>query len=132
KWLKDWYNRLFSDSEFGVLFLFLTVIVLAIIFLGSILKPVLASIILAYLLSGAVNKLERNRCPHVVAVLLVYFSFLGLLIIAIVGILPPLIRQASSFFQELPHMLNKGRMLLLHLPERFPGSFTPVQIDAIT
>ncbi|WP_420812622.1 AI-2E family transporter [Nitrosococcus wardiae] len=46
------------------------------VFMGRLLAPVLASLVIAYLLEGIVGYLERRRCPRWLAVILVFTVFL--------------------------------------------------------
>lgn len=127
--IREWYHRFFADPDAVVLFLFLVFLLGSFYLLGPILTPVFVSIVLAYLLMGLVNQLIKWKIPRVLAVLLVYFAFLSVLVIAVIGIFPPLWNQAASFFQDLPSMLNRGRTALLHLPDRFPDYITLGQIN---
>ena len=78
----------------------LAVVLLAgffIIFLtGDMLAPVIASIIIAYLLEGLVGVFERNGLPRLVAVLLVFLSFMAFMVFVTFALLPLLSRQATQ------------------------------------
>ena len=71
----NWFNRTFACPE--ALGLFFTVLFgfLMIEFFGGFLTPVIMSVIFAYLLVGPVRWLQACRCPHIVAVLIVYLLF---------------------------------------------------------
>ncbi len=110
----------------------LAVVLLAgffIIFLtGEMLAPVIASIIIAYLLEGLVGVFERNALPRLVAVLVVFMGFIAFMAFVTFALLPLLSRQATQLFQLLPEMLASGQDALMRLPQRYPELFSEAQI----
>ena len=92
------------------------------------LAPVLAGMVLAYLMQGLVTTLERLRLPGGAAVGLVFALFMGLLVLFIVVVLPLLWHQLITLFNELPGMLAKWQSLLLLLPERYPHLVSDEQV----
>ena len=71
--------------------------------------PVLASIIIAYLLEGITGKLESYRLPRLLAVSLVFSLFMALVVLLLFGVLPLLVDQVTQFFGELPRMVRDIR-----------------------
>lgn len=123
-----WYRRYFSHPQAVLL---IAVFALAFIILGSIgdlLVPVLAALVIAYLLEGAVLRLVRIGVPRLFAVLLIFALFVLALIYLLLGLLPLLSRQLTNFVQQLPRLIDEGRQILLHLPDRYPGFFSAQQI----
>lgn len=92
----------------------------AILTLGGMLAPVLAGLVLAFLMQGLVNLAERLRLSHTLAVWLVFTLFIGLLAVCLLVLLPLMWRQLSNLVNELPRMLGEWQTLLLVLPERYP------------
>ena len=78
KVLRDWIQRYFSDEEAVVLAVLLFLAFTAVLTLGGMLAPVLAGMVLAYLMQGLVTTLERLRLPGGAAVGLVFALFMGL------------------------------------------------------
>lgn len=128
KVLRDWIQRYFSDEEAVVLAVLLFLAFTAVLTLGGMLAPVLAGMVLAYLMQGLVTTLERMRLPGGVAVGLVFALFMGLLVVFIVVVLPLLWHQMITLFNELPGMLAKWQSLLLLLPERYPHLVSDEQV----
>ena len=126
--LRDWIQRYFSDEEAVVLAVLLFLAFTAVLTLGGMLAPVLAGMVLAYLMQGLVTTLERLRLPGGVAVGLVFALFMGLLVVFIVVVLPLLWHQLITLFNELPGMLAKWQSLLLLLPERYPHLVSDEQV----
>ncbi|PZW56056.1 hypothetical protein F475_04695 [Pseudomonas sp. URMO17WK12:I6] len=77
KVLRDWIQRYFSDEEAVVLAVLLFLAFTAVLTLGGMLAPVLAGMVLAYLMQGLVVILERLRLPGAAAVGLVFALFMG-------------------------------------------------------
>ncbi|BFT61785.1 AI-2E family transporter [Pseudomonas moorei] len=128
KVLRDWIQRYFSDEEAVVLAVLLFLAFTAVLTLGGMLAPVLAGMVLAYLMQGLVVTLERVRVPGGVAVGLVFALFMGVLLVFIVVVVPLLWHQLITLFNELPGMLAKWQSLLLLLPERYPHLVSDEQV----
>ena len=128
KVLRDWIQRYFSDEEAVVLAVLLILAFTAVLTLGGMLAPVLAGMVLAYLMQGLVSTLERLRLPGGVAVGLVFALFMGVLLVFIVVVVPLLWHQLITLFNELPGMLAKWQSLLLLLPERYPHLVSDEQV----
>ncbi|WP_448092052.1 AI-2E family transporter [Pseudomonas lini] len=128
KVLRDWIQRYFSDEEAVVLAVLLFLAFTAVLTLGGMLAPVLAGMVLAYLMQGLVVTLERLRMPGGVAVGLVFALFMGLLLVFIIIVVPLLWHQLITLFNELPGMLAKWQSLLLLLPERYPHLVSDEQV----
>ncbi|MFZ6048627.1 AI-2E family transporter [Pseudomonas sp. CR3202] len=128
KVLRDWVQRYFSDEEAVVLAVVLVLGFTAVLTLGNMLAPVLAGLVLAFLMQGLVNLLERLRLPQTLAVWIVFTLFIGALALILGVLLPLLWQQLSTLFQELPGMLAEWQSLLLLLPERYPHLVNDEQV----
>jgi putative permease len=128
KVLRDWIQRYFSDEEAVVLAVLLFLAFTAVLTLGGMLAPVLAGMVLAYLMQGLVSTLERLRLPGGAAVGLVFALFMGVLLVFIVVVVPLLWHQLITLFNELPGMLAKWQSILLLLPERYPHLVSDEQV----
>ena len=126
--IRAWFERHFSDPQ--VIGLAAVLIGgFAIIFLaGEMLTPVIASIVIAYLLEGLIGVLERMRVPRLAAVIVVFVAFMTTLIFVMFGLLPLLSRQATQLVQQLPTMVGRGQDLLLALPQTYPQLFSEQQV----
>ena len=126
--IRAWFERHFSDPQ--VLGLAAVLIGgFAIIWLGGgLLAPVIASVVIAYLLEGLIGVLERYRAPRLAAVLVVFIAFMTTLVFVMFGLLPLLSSQATQLLQQLPTMLGRGQELLLALPLTYPDLFSEQQV----
>lgn len=131
KLFTDWFKQYFANTEVAILWSFLIFIVAVFAFFGNMLIPVLASIVIAYLLQGFVARLERWHFPHLLAVIVVYVFFLGIVVVSLLGLLPLLWRQLTNMINQLPNTLGQAQALLLHLPERYPTYISDSQIQQL-
>ncbi len=126
---KGWVEHYLSDEEAVILLVVLILGFLAVIWFGRMLAPFFTSLIIAFLLQGAVSWLERRSVPHLLAVIIVFLGFIGLLL-AMAFILMPLIwNQLVGLVQETPRMFASGQQLLDDLQGRYPQLITPDQIQ---
>jgi putative permease len=128
KALNRWLRRYFSDPQIVFLVSALLILFAVLLFLGRMLTPVLASIVIAYLLEGGVGMLVRHGWPRLAAVLAVFVLFMLFVVSMLLGVLPAVSRQVSDLLQQLPGMLAHGQQVLMQLPERYPDLLTEDQI----
>ncbi|HCU89391.1 MAG TPA: AI-2E family transporter [Gammaproteobacteria bacterium] len=126
-----WYRRYFSHPQAVLLVLLLVISTLVLLYFGHMLAPVLAAVVVAYMLEVTVNHLERWGLPRFIAVSIVFSVFLTVLVFVLLGLMPILSRQITNFIQELPRMISEGRELLLRLPELYPNMITTIQVDNV-
>ncbi|MFV9682900.1 AI-2E family transporter [Pseudomonas sp. NY15367] len=128
KVLRDWLHRYFSDEQAVVLAVLLVLGFAVVLTLGGMLAPVLTGLVLAFLMQGLVNGLERLRVPQVLAVWLVFTLFMGGLTVFLLVLMPLLWQQLSTLFNELPRMAAEWQSVFLLLPERYPNLITDAQV----
>ena len=130
--LTNWFRRHFSDPQVVILAVLVVVCALIILMLGGMLAPVLASIVVAFLLEGPVAYLERLRIPRIIAVIIICLAFVAFLLFLLLVLLPVLSEQIGQFIQKLPTYITWGQRELLRLPERFPGFISDQQVIDFT
>jgi putative permease len=129
--IADWFRRNLSDPQVVLLTVLLGTGLLVVVYLGDMLAPVLASVVIAYLLEGVVGLLERRGWPRLAAVLLVFFVFLVGIVLLFFGILPLVSRQVSELVAQFPSMVAKGQQVLMKLPEQYPDLVSPAQVQEV-
>jgi putative permease len=129
--VRNWFSRHLSDPQVIGLAFVLIIGFILIYVAGEMLTPVIASVIIAYLLEGVVSSVERRRIPRLPAVVAVFAMFMAGLVFFIFGLLPLLSRQATQLANRLPDMLSRGQELLLTLPARYPDLITTDQVNEI-
>jgi len=130
--ITDWLKSYLSNPQVVILLAALLGVFLLVTALGHMLAPVLASIVIAYLLEGIVGPLERRHVPRIIAVATVYLFFLAFTIFLLLGLLPVLSRQLTQLLAQVPGMIGEVRAGLLRLTELYPQVFTEQQITDIT
>ncbi len=126
--VRQWFQRHFSDPQVVILALVLLLGFVVVITMGKMLAPVLAALVLAYLLEGLVVALQRLGAPRLIAVVLVFLIFIVALVFALLGLLPKLSYQVTQLFQQLPNIIGKGQNVIMHLPERYPELVSEAQV----
>lgn len=128
---RDWFKRYFTDPQIVSMVLLLVLSAVIILTMGKTLAPILASVLIAYLLDGLVVSLERVHTPRLVAVILIFLIFMAVLLIMLFGLLPALSVQVGQFVRDLPAMFAKGKALVDHLPDQYPDLISQNQVDAL-
>jgi len=116
----DWLRRRFSDPQAVILAILLVAGFATVVVAGEMLAPLLASIVIAYLLEGPIGKLERMGAPRLLVVVLVLMLFMVFLSVLFFGLLPTIWQQMADLFQELPAYISRGQQALMELPARYP------------
>jgi putative permease len=129
--ITDWFRRYFSDPQVVFLAVILVLGFAVVLTMGHMLAPVLASIVIAYLLEGLVAFLQRHGWPRLAGVLIVYTIFVLFVVLVLFGVIPVVSRQVTELVQQLPTMISAGQMSLMELPERYPEVITADQVQQI-
>lgn len=119
-----WIRRTFNDPQIVLLVLILLGAFVAVSFLSDALAPVIAAIVIAFLLDGPSNWLQKQGMGPLYATSIMFLSFVALLILALVLVLPPLTGQVVQFVDLLPKMVERLRDAMLKLPQTYPGLVT--------
>lgn len=123
-----WYRRYLYEEESVLLLVLLTISVVLLMTIGDILTPILAAIVLAYLVQGLSTRIQSWGLPVWVGVAVSYLVFIGIFFGVILGLMPLVSRQVTSLLAEAPRMLDQGRHFLGVLPERYPEFLTKGQL----
>lgn len=126
-----WLRRHTSNPQIVILVSILIFSALVLYVFGNILAPVLASVVIAYLLEGLVVILERIRIPRLLAVSIVFLTFMALMVIISFLVIPLLAQQVAVMVNELPSVISYMQQQLKRLPERFPDYISEEQIKEL-
>lgn len=118
--LNRWYQRRFSDPHAVSLVATLFFGFIIIYFFGHLIAPLLVAIVLAYLLEWPVTQLCRLGVPRTLSVLVIVSLFLGLMLVALFGIVPTIWQQVINLINDIPNMYNDLQNVIASLPERYP------------
>ncbi len=125
-----WINRHFANEDAIYLAVFIIVSMVVVLTMGRMLVPVFTGLIIAFLLQGLVAPLVRFKVPEVVAVGLAFLIFIGVLIAAVLFIVPIISQQGYAFLDALPQILVQLQATLEQLPARYPGLLSEEQVGA--
>ncbi|MFQ5469803.1 MAG: AI-2E family transporter [Gammaproteobacteria bacterium] len=129
--INRWIRKYFSDPEGVILAILLIAGFTVVIFFGDMLAPVIASVIIAYLLEGLVSNLENRDFGRLSATLMVFIPFVIFLLLLVLGLFPLLTGQITQLVQELPNMIGRGQEALLRLPEMYPKFISEDQLKEL-
>ncbi|WP_217520779.1 AI-2E family transporter [Vibrio metschnikovii] len=118
--LNRWYQRRFSDPHAVSLVAILFFGFIIIYFFGHLIAPLLVAIVLAYLLEWPVTQLCRLGVPRTLSVLVIVSLFLGLMLVALFGVVPTIWQQVINLINDIPNMYNDLQNFIASLPERYP------------
>ncbi len=120
RFLKTGLQRFLPNTQAVALAAILIISFVLIYSLSSLLMPVFASIVLAYLLEGIVAKIETFKLPRLFAVYLVYVFFLTCLVFLFFYLLPIVSEQAVELIQQIPYIIKRAQSEIMRLPQAYP------------
>ena len=129
--ISKWGRLLLGNPQLVILVLTLVLGFGAILWIGNLVAPIIASVIIAYLLDGFANPLMRIRIPRFIGVLVVYLGFLALLAFIVFAIVPILSQQATQLVSQIPGIFTELRDALMQLPHRYPEFISESQVNQI-
>ncbi len=118
--IKNWFEKHFSDPQAIILISILVLGTILVLYLGSILTPVIAGIIIAYVLEGLVCRFHHLGMPRFAAFLLSFTFFIAALALILFGLVPLVISQLTQLITDFPKILDKVQQLILSVPEKYP------------
>lgn len=116
---KAWYNRYLSDPQAVLLLVLLVIGFTVILTIGDLLAPVLAALVIAYILESLVQRMKRLGSQRRYAVILVWLMFVAFLIFLVFGMLPLLSSQIAQFVPEVANYWTQVQAYLYTLPENY-------------
>ncbi len=125
---QKWYERFFFEEESILLLVLLTVGLLVLLVFGDTLAPVLAAIVLAFLMQGLSGRLINRGFPEWLALSCSFVVFVGFFFGFLLVLLPLIWRQLLSLFAELPRMIEVVNTWLAVLPAEYPQLINEAQI----
>jgi putative permease len=127
---RRWMSAVFSDTQMVILFLVLVVSGAIVLSVGNLLAPVIASVVISFLLEGLVRFLVGFRWPRMLAVVLVFGMFMLFLAVMILALVPLLVSQITDLIDNIPWIVSKAQNALVHLPRQYP-ILTEAQVQTV-
>lgn len=128
---KEWYRRYLSDPQAVLLLVLLVAGFTVVLTMGDMLAPVLAALVIAYLLESLVRILERYGLSRLVSVIVVWLVFVAFLVFLVFGMLPLLTKQITEFGPAVQKYWSETQTYLMSLPEKY-SSISVEQMQNIT
>ena len=130
---QKWYERYFFEEESILLIVLIALGLLLVLSLGNVIAPMLAAMVLAYLMQGISSFITDRGMPPWMGVSFSFLVFVSLFFGFLFLLMPLVWRQTLSLLGELPRMIERGRDWLAILPERYPQMITQEQVsEAVT
>lgn len=132
QYIKNWYNSKFISNEPAVFLAVVIVGLLIVIFFGALIAPLLAAVVIAYLLESLVSLLTKYlKIPRIISVYVVFIAFMAFLIGLILFLLPTISNQASQFIKNTPLLIDRLRLSLFQFADQYPHIITHAQIQDV-
>jgi putative permease len=128
----QWVNRYLAHEEAIVVVAIAALAILALLFLSDVTAPIITAVVLAFLLQGVMNGLERLGLNHSISVGLSFGLLLGTIAWGFFVLMPSLWEQSQNLLQELPTMVSRAHRALDHLSRRFPQFITQDQFSRLS
>ncbi|WP_174732735.1 AI-2E family transporter [Mesobacillus harenae] len=77
------------------------------VFFSTLFFPILITGFLFFLLNPVVNFLQSKKVPRLVAILIIYVVFTGILVLSIGNLIPAITKQVTALANELPGYADK-------------------------
>jgi len=130
--LRGWLDRHLSDEEAVLLIALLTGSVVILLTMGTIVAPLLTSVVFAYVMQGVITRLKNMGLGDGLAIAVTYVLFLGSMFAFLIFVLPRVWRQMRTLFSEMPVLLERGQAMLFELPEAYPELISTHQVQGWT
>lgn len=120
-------NSIKNNKELILIILFLSC--LFIMFKSHFFLPVIISIFLSHFLNKVSNILKNSGVNRKWTFILTYFLFLTVFSLILFILLPNVSKKILDFFNDLPIMIQKIKILINKLTEKYPLVFTYEQTN---
>lgn len=129
--VKSWFRRHFSDPQVVILAVFLLVGFGVVLWFGEMLAPLLAAVVIAYLLEAIVGRLESYGVSRTLGAIFVFTLFLLVLLILVLWAVPLLSRQVTQLIAQFPSWITTLQQELMELPQKYPQMFSEQQAEEL-
>ena len=129
--VRDWFQRFLPNSQVVALAIILLCGSLLIYWLSNLLTPVFASVIIAYLLEGLIDRAEQRQMPRLLAVYAVFSLFMTALGFVLFILLPMVSTQTLELIQRIPDIAFSIQTEIMRLPEKHPELISDTRIREI-
>lgn len=125
---QKWMQQLFGEEEALLLLILLIAGLTLIVTMGSVLAPVIAAIIAAFLLQGMHNRLGVMGCPPWLSLWLTFIFFVGIIFLSFLFLLPLVWGQLVNLYNEVPSMIAALEHQLVQFQQDYPKILSEAQL----
>lgn len=100
--------------------------------IGGLIAPVIASVVIAYILDGIALELRSKGMPKGLVAAILTGGFIALVTAGLFMAAPLLVAQAVGFTQRVPALASDLQVLILAMSENFDGIIDEAEIRNIT
>ncbi|APC96861.1 AI-2E family transporter [Francisella frigiditurris] len=130
--VKKWYQKKYSNNEPIVFLGLMLFFYLVLTFLGNYIAPILAALVIAYLLDTLVTILHKfTRINRTFLVYVVYLLFLLVLLSVIFVLFPIIVSQTIGFIKQTSETMTTFKHSLEELSHKYPYFLTEHRINSI-
>lgn len=129
--LRKWIDRYLAEDEALLLVGLLALALVLIATLGDVLAPVIAAVVLAFMMQGLVARLTRFGVSEEVAVGVAYALFIGVFLAFFLVLLPLVWEQMRSLVADLPRMADTVYGGFLRLRDEYSLLLGEEQVRAL-
>lgn len=129
---EKWYRRYLFEEESILLLVLIALVILLLMTLGNVLTPLVAAIVLAYLMQGISARLQAIGLPQWAGVGVAFTVFISAFFGIMLVLLPLVWRQLISLAGELPRMFDQTRRLLLGFAAEYPEILSKAQLEQLS
>ena len=123
-----WARGLMADPQRLLLAAMIVGLIAALWLVGGVLAPILASIVIAYLVDGPVEALTRRGVSRMLCAALFTLAFVAALATVLLVLAPLLLSQVAEFARSLPTIFSEIQALVLALAAENPGLIDDEQV----
>ncbi len=124
----NWFRRQLNNPQIIILGIVLIVGFSLVVFAGALIKPVIAALVIAYVLEGGVRYFVMLKIPRLAAALVTMILFLILFLGLVFGVMPLVSAQAVQFASQVPNWISEWQSALLQLPQSYPDVVSEEQV----
>src|SRR5574344_2162021 len=111
EFLKSWYTKNLSSPQAAILLLQFITIYIIVYYFSNICGPLIAALVLAFMLERPVSLLIRHGASRLNATILIMLSYVVLVCILFITIIPPAVNQLSKFTQNISQIINNNHQI---------------------
>jgi putative permease len=127
--ISAWFSKTFADTQVVLLIFVVLLVAISLTLFGSMLAPAIAAVVIAFLLDGPIEWLNKRGVRPSLAFFSVFVGFILLSIIILLAVVPPLVKQVTQFVNDTPAMVVSVQNELLALQQKFPDLISETQVQ---